>query len=358
MIGKHFSSSDRLLSLDAFRGITIAGMLLVNNSGYYTYEQLDHAYWNGLTFADIIAPFFIWIIGVAMVFSLNKRLEQGIDRKTLLLQILRRSVFLFVIGIVLYNFPSYDLSSIRVTGVLQRIAICYLIGGSIYLYTKFKGQAIWIVGLVLGYWLVITYLPVPGVGMGTLEKENNIAGYVDSLLLKGHLFTSHWDPDGILSTVSSVATVLFGVITGQLLMSKNSQTQKTIIVFLGGIGLCCAGLILNNWVPINKTLWTGSFVFFTAGLALMIFSVFYFLIDVRKHKKWFTPLVIYGVNPIIIYFLSTIFTKLLFIIPFHGLILREFIYFNFYSLIYLNRLIIKLNTKNITLLTQFAAGQL
>ncbi len=318
---------NRLVSLDVFRGVTIAAMILVNSSGDDAYIQLKHAPWHGWTFADMVFPFFLWIIGVAMVFSFRKRFEQGTDKKKIFLHILRRSVILFALGLFLNAFPFFNLSTIRIPGVLQRIAVCYFVASIIFLNTKLRGQIVWTVIVLTGYWFLLKLVPVPGFGAGALEQDANLALYIDQLLLKGHLLFTTWDPEGVVSTLGAIATVLFGILTGQLLISDNVK-KKTFWMFTGGAGLVLVGLVTNIWLPINKNLWTSSYALYMAGLALFIFSIFYFVIDVKGYKNWSKPFAIYGVNALFVYMLSVFATNLLMIINIGGTSLWDSIYKN------------------------------
>lgn len=296
--------------------------------GSDAYSQFKHAPWHGWTFADIVFPFFLWIMGFTMVFSFKKRIEKGVSKRTLFFKILRRSLLLFGLGLLLNNFAYFNLAHLRIPGVLQRIAICYLIAGIIFLRTKMREQMITTFVLLVGYWLILKIVPVPGLGPGILSENGNIVQYVDMLLLKGHLLSDAWDPEGILSTIPAVATVLFGVISGQFLVRNALQKQfKTAsLMFFGGIGLVVIGLIMNIWFPINKNLWTSSFAVFTAGLALISFSIFYYLVDVKGYSKWFHPLEIYGLNPLSVYILSEFISKTLMIIKFNDVSLWDYIY--------------------------------
>ncbi|MBI4876727.1 MAG: DUF1624 domain-containing protein, partial [Acidobacteria bacterium] len=210
--------SGRLESLDVFRGATIAAMILVNNPGSWSavYSPLLHAGWHGWTPTDLIFPFFLWISGVAMTLSFAKRMERGDGRRRLFLHTLRRAAAIFGVGLFLNAFPYFDLATLRIPGVLQRIAVCYLIAAAIFLTTKLRGQAIAILSLLGVYWAVMKWIPVPGYGAGVLEKHGNFAQWIDSLVLSGHMWsaTKTWDPEGIVSTLPSIATVLFGVLCG------------------------------------------------------------------------------------------------------------------------------------------------
>lgn len=213
-------------------------MILVNNPGSWghIYPQLKHAAWHGWTFTDWIFPFFLFIVGVAMTFSFAKRKEAGARKQTLYLVILKRSAVIFGLGLFLSGFPFFNLSTIRIPGVLQRIAVCYLAASLIFLNTSLRAQILWIVGLLASYWVMMTLIPVPDVGMGVLEEGRNFAAYVDSLILSGHMWsvTKTWDPEGIISTIPAIATTLFGVLCGHLLRSGRSPGEKTSWMFLGG----------------------------------------------------------------------------------------------------------------------------
>ena len=307
---------ERLVSLDAFRGFTIAGMILVNNPGSWgnIYPQLAHAAWNGWTFTDFIFPFFLWIVGVSMTFSFAVRKTKGDDNTKLLLGVLRRSAIMFGLGLFLTGFPfgllwghHFDLSTIRIPGVLQRIAICYLISSIIYLNTSMRGVIISIGALFVTYWLFMFYYPVPEIGAGVFEKGRNFAAYIDSMFLSGHMWsaTKTWDPEGLFSTLPAIATSLIGAITGDYLrQSPQEKTEKSVWMFVFGSGFLLSGAILDMWMPINKSLWTVSYTLFMAGWALCIFGIFYFLIDAKGIKKWAYPFIVYGMNAIFVFVLS------------------------------------------------------
>ncbi len=298
----------RLVSLDVFRGATIASMILVNNPGSWVavYPPLRHAVWHGWTFTDLVFPFFLWIVGVAMTLSFAKRVERGDNRLRLFLHTARRAAIIFGLGLVLNGFPSFHLATWRIPGVLQRIAVCYLIAGAIFLLTAWRGQAIWIASLLAGYWMLMKLVPVPGVGAGVLENGANLAQYVDGMVLGNHMWsqTRTWDPEGLLSTLPAIATTLFGILAGRLLRSALTAAEKTAWMFFGGNALVFAGLVMNVWFPINKNLWTSSYAVFMAGLASIVFACCYWLVDVKGHRGWSTPFAIYGMNAIAVYILS------------------------------------------------------
>ncbi len=306
---------DRLVSLDAFRGATMAGMILVNNPGTWSaiYPQLEHSAWNGWTFTDWIFPFFLWIVGVAITFSFVHRQERGDTKRILLLQITKRSLIIFGLGLFLAGFPYFNLSTIRIMGVLPRIAICYFAASILVLCTKsIRVQVCWLAGLLVSYWLMMKFIPVPGISVGVLEKGKNFSAYIDSLLLSGHMWsqTKTWDPEGIVSTLPAIATTIFGVLTGRYLLSQHSKEEKTAWMFIAGNILLLAGATLDMWLPINKGIWTSSYSVFMAGWALICFATFYWLIDVKGYSRWAKPFIIFGMNAITVYVFSESFGKL------------------------------------------------
>ena len=313
-------TKERLISLDVFRGITIAGMILVNNPGTWSsiYPPLKHAEWNGCTPTDLIFPFFLFIVGVAITLSLSKRKARGDNQNKLLLNILRRSSILFLLGLILSGFPYFDLATLRIPGVLQRIAVVYLLSSFLFLKSSFKVQVIFTFSFLVVYWLIMTLLPVPGVGSANLEKTTNLASWLDNLLLNGHLwsYSKVWDPEGILSTLPAISTALIGILTGHWLQSKNDMTTKTVWLFVSGCFLMLGGYIWDGWFPMNKSLWTSSYVLYTGGLALNFLAICYWFIDVKKINWWVKPFNVYGMNAITVFFLSGIVGRLMSIIKF------------------------------------------
>ena len=312
--------SERLLSLDVFRGITIAGMILVNNPGSWShiYPQLRHAQWHGVTFTDLIFPFFLFIVGVAMTFSLSKQIEAGTDRKKLMLKIVRRTVIIFLLGMFLAGFPNFNFSTIRIPGVLQRIAVCYFFTSIIVLRTGWKGQAYWAVGLLLFYFIAMKFIPVPGFGAGVLTPEGNFAAFIDQKVLTGHMWsqTRTWDPEGLFSTLPAIATTLTGVLTGWFLRSDKPKVEKTMwLLPIGNLGLL-AGWTFDTWFPMNKSIWTSSYVIYTSGMALIFLGICYHTIEVLNWRKWTKPFVLYGMNSITVFMLSGFVGRLMAIIKF------------------------------------------
>jgi len=288
-------------------------MMLVNNSGSHAYAPLHHAAWNGWTFTDTVFPFFLWIAGMAMTFSFAKRMESGADRGRLVLHTLRRALFIFALGLFLNGFPSYHLASLRIPGVLQRIAVCYFLAAIVFLYCSRRAQVGVTVACLLGYWALMTLVPVPGHGAGVLEREGNLEQYIDSLFLSGHMYpaTKIYDPEGILSTIPAVATTLFGILTGRLLRSAPTALEKLAWMFFSGNVLLFLGVFWDKVFPINKNLWTSSFSVFMAGLALVTFACCYWLIDIKGWKQWCRPFAIYGSNAIAVYVLAGVVSRLL-----------------------------------------------
>jgi len=307
------ATTKRLLSLDVCRGLIMASMIMVNNRGPgESYAPMKHVAWHGWAFADIIFPSFLWMVGVAMTLSFAKRVERGDDRGKLLLHTLRRAALIFLVGLALNGFPYYNFSTLRIPGVLQRIAICYLIVAMIFLFTKIRGQVIALVAVCAVYWMLLTLVPVPGCAAGTLEKDCNFARHIDSLFLTGHMWsaTKVWDPEGIISTLPAIASTLFGVLTGHLLRAAISMEARAAWMFLSGNLLLFAGAFLGQWMPINKNLWTVPFALFMAGISQLLFAACYWLLDVVGFKRGLKPFAIYGVNAITVYVLSGVIARL------------------------------------------------
>ena len=314
VIGPKSSGGRRLLSLDVFRGATIAGMMLVNNPGTSSavYPALRHSAWHGWTFTDTIFPFFLWIAGVSMTLSFAKRMERKDSRVRLLMHTIQRGATIFLLGFALNLFPLFQFSTVRIPGVLQRIGVCYIIAGAIFLFTRVRGQILWTAGLLIGYCALMKLVPVPGFGAGVLEKEGNFAQYIDQLVLSGHMWASSktWDPEGIVSTLPAIATVLFGILTGHLLRARLNAESKVAWLMVMGTLLMGAGLVWAWWLPINKPLWTSSYSLFMAGMAANVFGCCYWLVDIKGYQRWSQPLAVYGMNAITVYVLAAGLAKL------------------------------------------------
>jgi len=293
-------------------------MILVNSAGDFeaVYPQLTHAKWNGWTLADTIFPSFLFIVGVSLVFSISRRRETGVSNPRLEAQIVKRTVILFGLGLFVNTFPSFNVSTIRIPGVLQRIALCYLFASLIIIKCGLRGRVLWLVALLSSYWLMMRFIPTPGIGAGVLEPGRNFAAYVDSLFLSGHMWSYYetWDPEGLLSTLPAIGTTLFGVLTGDFLRSSLPGWKKAGCMLASGLFLTLAGTLLDPWLPINKSIWTSTFTIFMAGLTLITLALFYWIIDVKGFTLWAKPFVIFGVNPIAIYVLSEILDTTLLLI--------------------------------------------
>lgn len=299
----------RLLSLDVFRGITVALMILVNSPGNETpYVWLDHSEWDGSTLADFVFPFFIFIVGVSLAFTLTKARSRDLTFQQLFPHILKRSIILFLIGLLLNAFPHhFALESIRVFGVLQRIAICYFVAALLFLTTKISTQAIIMLALMLGYWLIMVMMPGPY----DLSPSGNVAAYLDrQLFSSAHLYGKVFDPEGLLSTLPAISTTLLGNLTGAWLLSTRTHRHKLIGMTVAGFLALLAGWVWGLWFPINKALWTSSYVLWTGGFALIFLACCYWLIEVKALKKWARPFEIFGVNAMLAYVLHVFFLKI------------------------------------------------
>lgn len=381
-------ANSRLISLDVFRGMTIAGMVLVNNPGTWShiYDPLEHASWHGLTPTDWIFPFFLFIVGVAIPIALGKRLAEGITQKVYT-KIVSRSAMIFALGLSMsvipffqfaatnapdwlkmliwmamtggllflllrnfkaagiliglsiagviglnlagYNVVPYNFGTMRIPGVLQRIAVCYLVVSIIFLHTNWKQQIYIAIGILLGYWAVMTLIPVPGCDVTTIDdKACNLAAWLDrSILTEDHIWRSAkvFDPEGILSTLPAIATTIAGVLTGTWLTKRPSASvlsesggtahddnlNKVSGLFFFGTVLLGAGYVWNSYFPFNKALWTSSYVLVTAGLALLTLGACFWLIDIKGYKAWAKPFVIFGMNALPLFVFSGIFARMI-----------------------------------------------
>jgi predicted acyltransferase len=312
---KQTSNSERLVSLDVFRGITIAGMVLVNNPGTWSsiYWPLEHAEWHGWTPTDLIFPFFLFIVGVAIPLALGRRTESGGNKRDLYLKVAKRALIIFALGMFLAGFPYFHFSTIRIPGVLQRIAVCYLFASIIFLNTKVRAQVVITVVLLIIYWLLMTRLHAPGFAAGDLSKEGSLASWVDRTIFGPHIWKQGvvYDPEGLLSTLPAIATTLFGVLTGEWLRTNKSQYEKVTGLFVAGACCLLIGWCWNPFFPINKSLWTSSYVFFTGGLALEFLALCYWLIDIKKYQRWTRPFVVFGVNAIVLFVGTGVMARLM-----------------------------------------------
>lgn len=307
----------RLLSLDVFRGITVAAMTLVNNPGDWghIYPPLEHAEWNGCTPTDLVFPFFLFIVGVSIVYAMENKKQDPEQHKKLFWNVIRRGVILFSLGLILNLFPTFQFSTVRIPGVLQRIAVVYLITGLLYLYQNKKSLLLIFWAILVVYFLIMTFVPVPGLGYANLNPETNLGAWIDrSILTEAHLWKSSktWDPEGILTDFPAVATCIFGVLIGTFLKRKDQEAaQKVSWLFSIGVLATVAGLIVDLFFPINKALWTSSYVLYCGGLATISLTLLYWLVDVQGYRHFTKFFVVFGVNPITVFFLSGIIPRIM-----------------------------------------------
>jgi predicted acyltransferase len=324
-------ASTRIWSLDVFRGMTVAGMVLVNNPGTWgaIYSPLEHAAWHGWTPTDLVFPFFLFIVGVSITLALSRRAEASGSRRDLYLKIVRRAAIIFALALVLAGFPFYnftthtiiDFSAIRLTGVLNRIAVCYLFAALIFLKTNWRRQAAIVAALLVAYWAILALLPAPGFLAGDMSRQGSIVSYVDRAVLGNHIWKGGekiYDPEGILSTIGALATTLIGVLAGQLLRSRRSALEKVSAMFVAGVAGLVAGWAWNYWLPVNKALWTSSYVLLTAGMALELLAACYWLIDIHGYKRWSLPFRVFGTNALAVFFLTGLTARLLTLIKLTG----------------------------------------
>jgi predicted acyltransferase len=318
----------RLSSLDAFRGFTIAAMVLVNNPGDWgnLYSQLAHAKWHGWTFTDAIFPFFLFIGGVSMALSLGRLAAAGADKPRLLAKLARRALLIFAIGFALNLIPNFNFDTVRIPGVLQRIALCTLLAAPIVVYCGWRAQLTIIAALLALYSTLMLWVPVPGIGPGVLEPGKDFGAYIDRIVLGGHMWVQAktWDPEGLVSTLPALCSQLLGVLAGRWLLSGYSRMEQTVWMLLAGLLCLWLGVIFDSiLMPINKSLWTPSYALLMTGWALLTFASFYWLLDVNPHQavreaaaRWARPFSIYGMNALFIFAFSGLLAKMLGFIKF------------------------------------------
>lgn len=345
------STRERLVSLDVFRGLTIAGMLLVNDPGTWSaiFPPLEHAEWNGWTPTDLIFPFFLFIVGITTHLSMSARRARGDDDSALIKQILRRGIIIYLLGFAMAMMPFYQwgtiesipnptawdrilfrIEHVRLLGVLPRIAIVYICAGLLTLKTTLRQQIIIIASLLFGYWFAMTLLPVPGeggaIGAQLLHtKDRNLAAYLDRLILTtNHTWVGSvtFDPEGPFSTIPAIGTAILGVLAGRwiALTEKPLLERITGLFAVGSLGMVI-GLMWNWSFPINKNLWTSSYVIFTAGMACVAIATIMWLVDYLNVKWWTKPLVVFGVNPIVAFVGSGVMARLIYTlwhVNYHG----------------------------------------
>jgi len=312
-------ASSRVESVDFFRGLAIIGMIIVNNpggSGDQAYAPLKHAEWNGWTPTDLIFPFFLFSMGISMVYSFASRLKRGESPRRLLLHVLRRGALLFAIGLFLNGYPAwpnhYHFATLRLVGVMQRIALCYVVASIIMMWCGTRGRIVTVAACLVGYWLLMRFVPVPGYGVPTrdvplLDPAGNISAWLDRMLYSNHMHGHPFDSEGLLSTIPALGTTLIGVLTGEWLRSSVAGMRKAVwMTVFGFIGLV-SGSIFGIWFPINKKLWTSSYVLFHCGFALILLALCYWVLDVKRWRgRWIIPVEVFGVNAITAYILSEV----------------------------------------------------
>lgn len=308
------SAGERLRSLDALRGFDmfwiIGGDRIAHAAAELTEwrwlawldEQLHHPEWHGFALYDLIFPLFLFIAGVAMPFSFEKRLERGDSKQSLYRHVIVRGLLLVLLGMIYNGLLKFDWGNMRYPSVLGRIGLAYMFAGLIVLNTRPRWQLIWIVLLLVGYWAALMFVPVPGFGAGDLSPGHTLTDYIDRLLIPGRLYRGDRDPEGILATIPAIGTALAGALTGQLLKNeRHGGYFKTAAMVLWGLACLGLGQLWNLNFPINKNLWTSSFVLHCAGLSLLLLSVFYLVVDVWRLRSWTLLFVVIGSNSILIY---------------------------------------------------------
>ena len=311
-------SSERILSVDVLRGFDM--LWLIGGAGValgvarfcpaplrnLIETQLEHADWEGFRFYDLIFPLFVFMVGMSIVFSLGKRLERE-GLASAYARLIRRSVLLFLMGLFYYGGFSHRWPDIRLLGVLQRLALCYFAGGILFIHLKPKGLIAASIVLLLGYWALLSFVPVPGVGSATFEEGTNLACYVDKIWLLGHKHNGDWDPEGLLSTFPAIVSCVLGVLAAQLLLNKEVSSSRKLQCYLGGGALMVlVGFLWGFQFPVIKKIWTSSYVLVAGGYSFMLLGFFYLVIDVWKIRWWTLPFVWIGANPLTIYMAKNI----------------------------------------------------
>lgn len=308
------AKSERLISLDALRGFDmfwitggsglIKGLSLATGWGFFHWlnHQMEHVPWEGFHFLDVVFPLFLFIAGVSFPFSVRSRYRRGQTKSDIYKHMFVRLFALIILGFVYNGLLNLDFSNFRYASVLARIGIAWFFGALIFINCSLRWQIFWFWICLLGYWVMMTLIPVPGFGAGVLTVQGNFAGYIDRILLPGYKYFKVLDPEGLLSHIPAISTALLGIFTGQFLMiEKYSKLKKGIILLIAGIVCMAIGALWGIVFPIIKNLWTSSFVFYAGGFSLIMLSIFYLIIDVWGLKKWAFPFVVIGLNSITIY---------------------------------------------------------
>jgi predicted acyltransferase len=330
----------RLTSVDVFRGMTIVAMILVNNPGDFAtvYWPLEHAQWHGWTPTDLVFPFFLFIVGVAIVLALKRRVDAGIPKRPLVVKIVKRSAIIFGLGLFLNGYPfglfgarewAEVLDTWRIPGVLQRIAVCYLVVSLLVLFCRVRTLVVLTAAFLLGYWALMTLVPVPGLGAPNIDDPGgHLSGWIDRIVFGDHVWQGAkvYDPEGILSTIPALATTLFGVFAGLILVSAKDPVEKVARLFVVGSLLVGSGYIWNWFFPINKPIWTSSYAVFTAGFAFCGLALCLWFFDIHGEKVIARVFVIYGVNAIVLFVGSGIIARTLNYATVGGVALKKIIY--------------------------------
>jgi predicted acyltransferase len=306
--GAEVRFAGRLLPLDLYRGLMVAGMIIVDNPGSdeHAYWLIMHASWNGFTPADFIFPSFLFLVGISLVYSFEARQQRGETKKQILWHAFKRTLVLIAIGLLVNASPIYGLNvhSWRFEGVTQRIGFCYFFAAILELWGGRRGQLLALLGCLVGYWALLRFVPVPGAGLPGrdipfMDQVRNLPAWLDRKLFIGHLYNGTRDPEGIVHTIPAVGTTLIGVLTGHWLKSKRTASQLIAGMVLFGILGLLAGELWNHWFPINKNLWTSSFVLFSGGFCLLFLSLLYWGTEVKRWQgKWTMPILVFGMNAI------------------------------------------------------------
>ena len=319
----------RLLSLDVARGITIAFMIMVNNNGGSgSWHFMNHAAWNGLTPTDLVFPTFLFVVGVSIVFAFEARLARGTTRAELARHTVMRAVVLILFGIVVNGFPLFALGHLRFYGVLQRIAVCYLVVGLFYLWDSGAGSKVAVlVAALIGYWVLLRWVAVPDAGLPMrdipfLDKDLNLVAWLDRHLMPGHLYedwTTHnlRDPEGLLSDLPAIATTLLGVLAGLWLRTRRTMNSKALGMLAGCVACLALGYLWSLWFPLNKKLWTSSYVLVAAGWSIALLTACYWAVELKGWRKgWTWPWLVFGSNAIVAYMISELLPGILGLISF------------------------------------------
>ena len=341
------AAPQRLLSLDVLRGLTIAFMILVNDQiGPHPFKELSHAAWNGFTATDLVFPTFLFLVGISTVLSTQSRLSRGATRSELLLHTGRRTILLIAFGFVVNNFPLFHLSSARYYGVLPRIAICYFVVAALYLISPgWKDKVAIAIACLIGYWMLMRFVPVPGYGVPTHQipindHDLNLTAWLDRHIFSArHLYERTRDPEGLLSTIPSIATTLFGVLAALWLRTTQSTTRKAALIAAAGILCLMLGLAWNPFFPINKKLWTSSFTLYAGGWSLLLLAASIAVIDIWRigrdtappetsahHPLLYKPILVFGTNAILAYMISELGEGVLRTIRHNGVPLTRLFY--------------------------------